>query len=166
MAVEHAPEDEARTRPDAARPVVVPLLDREYSSYALELAARLARPAGAAVLIVAPQYIAWALPLEAAPDETDGLRAQLNDGVRMLEARGVVARALVVRARHGAFGRALAAMATDAGAALIMLGLPAAVGHALHGAHDSEVASLLRHDASCPVVVVTGPPDALAARAS
>ena len=45
--------------------VVVPLLEAEHTRHALDLACRLASDRGSRVLLLAPLYVDWELPLVA-----------------------------------------------------------------------------------------------------
>src|SRR5262249_35003543 len=47
------------------RMVLVPLLEPEYTRHALDLACRLAAERGSRVLLLAPLYVEWELPLDA-----------------------------------------------------------------------------------------------------
>ena len=63
----------------AYRSIVVPLLDREETEHALDLACRLAADRGARVILVAPLVVEHELPLDAHMDDTlTGLRERLR----------------------------------------------------------------------------------------
>jgi hypothetical protein len=59
--------------------VIVPLLDEEHTGHALDLACRLAADRGARVLLLAPLFVDWELPLDAHfHGEETALRVELS----------------------------------------------------------------------------------------
>ena len=72
----------------AYRSIVVPLLDREETEHALDLACRLAADRGARVVLVAPLVVERELPLNAHIDgELAGLKERLESRGRRRRAR-------------------------------------------------------------------------------
>src|SRR6478609_1215172 len=140
------------------RTVVVPLLEAEPTEHALDLACRLASERGSRVLLLAPLYVAWELPLGAHfIHEEAALRAELGRERAIAESYGVVAQAQIVRARPGELGRGVADAATEARASLIVLGVPVASQRGFRRPFSRDVWSVL-NDAPCPVMIATGMP--------
>jgi basic amino acid/polyamine antiporter, APA family len=140
------------------RTVVVPLLEPEPTEHALDLACRLAADRGSRVLLLAPLYVDWELPLDAHfTQEEATLRVELGRERAIAESYGVVAQTQVVRARPGELGRGVAEAATEAGASLIVLGTPVASQRGFRRPFSRDVWSVL-NDAACPVMISTGIP--------
>jgi nucleotide-binding universal stress UspA family protein len=140
------------------RVVVVPLLDPEHTRHALDLACQLASERRSRVLLVAPLYVEWELPLDAHfHDEETLLRAELGREAALAERYGVGARGAVVRVRPGELGRGVAEAAKDVAASLIVLGAAAETQRNFRRPFARDVWSVL-HDAPCPVLIATGPP--------
>jgi basic amino acid/polyamine antiporter, APA family len=138
------------------RTVVVPLLEPEPTEHALDLACRLASERGSRVLLLAPLYVDWELPLDAHfTHEEATLRVELGRERAIAESYGVVAQAQVVRARPGELGRGVAEAATEARASLIVLGVPVASQRGFRRPFSRDVWSVL-NDAPCPVMIATG----------
>ena len=136
----------------------MPLLDPEPTEHALDLACRLASDRGSRVLLLAPLYVDWELPLNAHfTQEEATLRVELGRERAIAESYGVVAQAQVVRARPGELGRGVADAATEAGASMIVLGAPVASQRGFRRPFSRDVWSVL-NDAPCPVLIATGAP--------
>ncbi len=146
-----------RTAAVRYRSIVVPLLGREETEHAVDLACRLAADRGARVVLVAPLVVEPELPLNAQfPDETAGLRHQLDEAAAIAESYGVTAKKRLVRTRERALGYELAEVARDHGAELIVVGSPVESRRGFRHAFPPEVLSVLR-EAPCRVMVATGP---------
>jgi hypothetical protein len=103
--------------------VVVPLLDAELTRHALDLACRLASDRGSRVLLIAPLYVDWELPLDAHfKREEAALRVELARERAIADSYGVGAHAEIVRARPGELGRGVAEAALEVRASLIVVG--------------------------------------------
>jgi hypothetical protein len=140
------------------RTVVVPLLEPEPTEHALDLACRLASDRGSRVLLLAPLYVGWELPLDAHfKQEEATLRVELGRERAIAESYGIVAQAAVVRARPGELGRGVAEAATEGSGSLIVLGAPVASQHGYRRPFSRDVWSVL-NDAPCPVMIATGMP--------
>jgi len=136
----------------------VPLLEPEPTEHALDLACRLASDRGFRLLLLAPLYVDWELPLDAHfTQEEATLRVELGRERAIAESYGVGSHTQVVRARPGELGRGVAEAATEAGASLIVLGAPAASQHGFRRPFSRDVWSVL-NDARCPVMIATGMP--------
>lgn len=139
------------------RSIVVPLLGREETVHAVDLACRLAADRGARVVLVAPLVVEPELPLDAQfPEETAALRKQLDEAAAIAESYGVGAKKRLVRTRERALGYELAEVARDHGAELIVIGSPVESRRGFRRAFPPEVVSVLR-EAPCRVMVATGP---------
>ena len=146
-----------RTAAVRYRSIVVPLLGREETDHAVDLACRLASDRRARVILVAPLVVEPELPLNAQfPEETAALRVQLDEAAAIAESYGVGAKKRVVRTRERALGHALAEVARDHGAELIVVGAPVESRHGFRNAFPPEILSVLR-EAPCRVMVATGP---------
>src|SRR3989440_11301239 len=105
------------------RMVVLPLLATEPTRHVLDLACRLAADRGSRVLLLAPLYVDWELPLDAHfTREEAALRVELGRERALAESYGVSAHGAIVRARPGELGRGVAEAAVDVRASLIVLG--------------------------------------------
>jgi|SRR5205814_5176783 len=140
------------------RMVVVPLLEPEHTRHALELACRLASDRRARVLLLAPLYVEWELPLDAHfHHEEEALRAELARERALAESYGVSARGEIVRSRPGELGRGVAEAAKEVAASLIVIGAAAETQRSFRHPFSRDVWSVL-HDSPCPVMIATGPP--------
>jgi nucleotide-binding universal stress UspA family protein len=139
------------------RSIVVPLLGREETDHAIDLACRLAADRRARVVLVAPLVVEPELPLNAQfPEETAALRAQLDEAAAIAESYGVGARKRLVRTRGRALGYELAEVAHDHRAELIVVGAPVESRRGFRRAFPPEIFSVLR-ESPCRVMVATGP---------
>lgn len=146
-----------RTAAVRYRSILVPLLGREETEHAVDLACRLAADRGARVVLVAPLVVEPELPLNAQfPEETAALRRQLDEAAAIAESYGVGAKKRLVRTRDRALGYELAEVARDHGAELIVIGSPVESRRGFRRAFPAEVFSVLR-EAPCRVMVATGP---------
>jgi nucleotide-binding universal stress UspA family protein len=146
-----------RTAAIRYRSIVVPLLGRDETVHALDLACRLAADRGARVVLVAPLVVDQELPLNAHFDgELGALRARLADAAALAESYGVSARRQIVRTRARALGGELAEVAADHRAELVVVGAPVESRRGFVQAFPREVFSILR-EAPCRVMVATGP---------
>src|SRR5213082_1478409 len=107
------------------RMVVVPLLATDPTRHVLDLACRLAADRGSRVLLLAPLYVDWELPLDAHFEQEEAaLRIELARERALAESYGVGAHTRIVRARPGELGRGVAEAATEVRASLIVVGAP------------------------------------------
>jgi hypothetical protein len=138
--------------------VLVPLLDPEQTRHALDLACRLAAERGSRVLLLAPLFVEWELPLDAHfKQEEATLRAELDRERALAESYGVGAHGQIVRTRPGELGRGVAEAATEVRASLIVVGAPVESQHGFRRPFSRDVWSVL-NDAPCPVLIATGAP--------
>lgn len=138
------------------RIVVIPLLEPEHTRHALDLACRLAADRGSRVLLLAPLYVEWELPLDAHFEvEEARLRLELARERALAETYGVRADGQIVRARPGQLGRGVADAAAKVRASLVVLGAPAASQRGFRRPFSRDVLSVL-DDAPCPVMIATG----------
>lgn len=141
----------------AYRSIVVPLLDREETEHALDLACRLAADRGARVVLVAPLVVPCELPLDAKFDgELAELRRRLDAAAAVAESYGVGVRRRIVRTRPGRFGEDAARVAADHRAELVVVGAPVESRRGFHDPFPREVVVLAR-EAPCRVMIATGP---------
>jgi nucleotide-binding universal stress UspA family protein len=146
-----------RTAAVRYRSIVVPLLGREETDHAVDLACRVAADRGARLVLVAPLVIEPELPLNAQfAEETAALRAQLDEAAAIAESYGVGTRKTLVRTRDRALGYAVAEVASDHRAELVVIGAPVDSRRGFRRAFPGEVFSVLR-EAPCRVMVATGP---------
>jgi nucleotide-binding universal stress UspA family protein len=140
------------------RMVLVPLLEPEHTRHALALACRLAAERRTRLLLVAPLYVEWELPLDAhfRADEAR-LHEELERERALAESYGVATHVRTVRVRPGELGGGVAAAARDVGASLIVLGAPAASQRGFRRPFSRDVWSVL-DAAPCPVMIATGSP--------
>jgi basic amino acid/polyamine antiporter, APA family len=139
--------------------VVVPLLDAEQTQHALDLACRLASDRGSRVLLLAPLFVDWELPLDAHfKPEDAALRVELGRERAIAESYGVGVHTQIVRARPGQLGRGVAEAALDVRASLIVVGAPADSQRGFRRPFSRDVWSVL-NDAPCPVLIATGAPE-------
>lgn len=138
--------------------VVVPLLDAEQTRHALDLACRLAADRGSRVLVLAPLYVDWELPLEAHfKREEAALQAELDRERAIAESYGVGAHTQIVRTRPGELGKGVAEAAKEVRASLIVVGAPVDSQRGFRRPFSRDVWSVL-NDAPCPVLIATGAP--------
>jgi nucleotide-binding universal stress UspA family protein len=151
------------------RSIVVPLLEREETEHALDLACRLAADRGAQVVLVAPLVVERELPLDSHMDGAlAGLKERLESAAAVAGSYGVGVRREIVRTRPGSLGADVARVAAERRAELVVVGGPVESRRGFHRAFPSEVLLLLR-EAPCRVMIATGPvagtgPGATAAR--
>ena len=141
----------------AYRSIVVPVLEREETEHALDLACRLAADRGARVVLVAPLVVERELPLNAHMDGTlPGLKERLESAAAVAGSYGVGVRREIVRTRPGSLGEDVARVAAERRAELVVVGGPVESRRGFHRAFPREVLLLLR-DAPCRVMIATGP---------
>jgi nucleotide-binding universal stress UspA family protein len=141
----------------AYRTIVVPLLDREETGHALDLACRLAADRGARVVLVAPLVVERELPLNAHMNgELTGLKARIESAAAVASSYGVGVRTEIVRARPGSFGDEVARVAAERRAELVVVGAPLESRRGFKEAFPREVLLLVR-DSPCRVMIATGP---------
>lgn len=141
----------------AYRSIVVPLLDREETEHALDLACRLAADRGARVVLVAPLVVERELPLSAHMDgRLTGLKERLESAAAVAGSYGVGVRREIVRTRPGSFGEDVARVAAERRAELVVVGAPVESRRGFRRSFPREVLLLLR-DAPCRVMIATGP---------
>jgi nucleotide-binding universal stress UspA family protein len=141
----------------AYRTIVVPLLDRDETEHALDLACRLAADRGARVVLVAPAVFEWELPLNAHLDgKLATLKEWLECAAAVASSYGVAVRHEIVRTRPGSLGEEVARVATEHRAELVVVGAPVESRRGFHHAFPREVLLLVR-DAPCRVMIATGP---------
>ena len=146
-----------RTAAVRYRSIVVPLLGREETRHAVDLACLLAADRRARLILVAPLVVDAELPLDAHFDaQTEELRAGMGEAAMIADAYGVGTRRRLVRTRDRALGPTLAEVAHDHRAELIVVGAPVESRRGFRHAFPPEVMSVLR-DAPCRVMVATGP---------
>ena len=133
--------------------VLVPLLETEPTRHALDLACRLARERGTHIVLIAPLVVDWELPFNAHfRQEEAALGEELARERDLAESYGISARRQIVRARPGEIGRAVADVARDTHASLIVVGATAASTRRSRRPFSQDVWSVL-HDAPCPVMI-------------
>jgi nucleotide-binding universal stress UspA family protein len=141
----------------AYRSIVVPLLDQEETEHALDLACRLAADRGARVVLVGPLVVERELPLNAHMDGTlTSLKKRLDCASAVAASYGVAVRRQIVRTRPGSFGEEVARVAVERRAELVVVGAPVESRRGFHRAFPRDVLLLLR-DATCRVMIATGP---------
>jgi nucleotide-binding universal stress UspA family protein len=135
--------------------VLVPLLETEPTRHALDLACRLARERGTHVVLIAPLVVDWELPFNAHFwQEEAALGEELARERDLVESYGISARRQIVRTRPGEIGRAVADVARDTHASLIVVGATTASTRLSRRPFSQDVWSVL-HDAPCPVMIAT-----------
>ncbi len=140
------------------RMVVVPLLEPQHTRHALDLASRLAFERGTRLLLLAPLYVDWELPLNAHfRQEEAALRDELKRERAIAESYGVSSHTQIVRTRPGELGRGVAEAASEVNASLIVLGAAVDSQRGFRRPFSRDVWSVL-NDAPCPVMVATGEP--------
>jgi nucleotide-binding universal stress UspA family protein len=139
------------------RSIVVPLLEREETEHALDLACRLAADRGARVVLVAPVVVERELPLDAHMNgELTSLKARLESAAAVATSYGVGVRREIVRTRPGELGMDVARLAARRRAELVVVGAPVESRRGFRRAFPREVLVLVR-DAPCRVMIATGP---------
>jgi nucleotide-binding universal stress UspA family protein len=139
------------------RSIVVPLLDREETEHALDLACRLAADRGARVVLVGLLVVERELPLNAHMDgRLTALKEQLESATAVAGSYGVAVRREIVRTRPGSLGDDVACVASAHRAELVVVGAPVESRRGFHNAFPREVLLLVR-DAPCRVMIATGP---------
>ena len=127
------------------RTIVVPLLEREETEHALDLACRLAADRRARVVLVAPLFVERELPLDARFDgELRALRDRLDSAAAVAASYGVGVRREIVRTRPGLLGEEVARVANERGAELVVVGAPVESRRGFKRAFPHEVLLLLR----------------------
>jgi nucleotide-binding universal stress UspA family protein len=144
-----------RTEAIAYRSIVVPLLEREETEHALDLACRLAADRGARVVLVAPLVVDRELPLNS-HFELAALKERLESAAAVASSYGVGVRRVIVRTRPGSLGDEVARVAAERRAELVVVGAPVDSRRGFHRAFSREVLLLLR-EAPCRVMIATGP---------
>jgi hypothetical protein len=138
--------------------VVVPLLEPQHTRHALDLACRLASDRGSRVLLLAPLFVEWELPLDAHfKREEAALRVELERERAIAESYGVRVHARIVRVRPRQLGLGVAEAAADVRASLIVLGAAVESQRGFGRPFSRDVWSVLS-DAPCPVMIATGAP--------
>jgi len=141
----------------AYRTIVVPLLDGEETEHAIDLACRLAADRGARVVLVAPAVLERELPINAhLGGQLVGLKERLEQAAAIAASYGVAVQREIVRTRPVSLGEAVARVATERRAELVVVGAPVESRRGFHRAFPREVLLLLR-DAPCRVMIATGP---------
>jgi nucleotide-binding universal stress UspA family protein len=141
----------------AYRSIVVPLLDRQETEHAIDLACRLAADRGARLVLVAPLMVERELPLNAHFDgELADLKARLWSAAAIATSYGVGVRQEIVRTRPGSLGEDVARVAAERRAELVVVGAPVESRRGFHRAFPREVLVLAR-EAPCRVMIATGP---------
>jgi len=142
-----------RSRRDSM--VLVPLLETEPTRHALDLACQLARERGSHVVLLAPLVVDWELPFNAHfREEETALGEELARERDLVESYGISARSRSRAARPGEIGRAVADVARDTHASLIVVGATTASTRRSRRPFSQDVWSVL-HDAPCPVMIAT-----------
>jgi nucleotide-binding universal stress UspA family protein len=140
----------------AYRSILVPLLEREETEHAVDLACRVAADRGARVILVAPLVVGRELPLDARFDaEVASLKERLESAAAVASSYGVGVRREIVRTRPGRVGEDVARVAADRRAELVVVGAPVESRHGFHRAFPRDVLLLARH-APCRVMIATG----------
>jgi nucleotide-binding universal stress UspA family protein len=146
-----------RTASVGYRSIVVPMLGREETEHALDLACRLAADSRARVVLVAPLLVEQELPLDSHFDAEIGeLRARLDQAAAIADSYGVRPQRRLIRTRVGGLGRELAEVARDHRAELVVVGAPVTSRRGFRRPFPPEILQILR-DAPCRVMVATGP---------
>jgi nucleotide-binding universal stress UspA family protein len=146
-----------QTQAIAYRGIVVPLLDREETEHALDLACRLAADRGARVLLVAPLVVERELPLDAHMNgRLAELKERLESATAVAASYGVNVRRELVRTRPGSLGEDIARVVAERRAELVVVGAPVASRRGFRRAFSRDVLLLVR-DAPCRVMIATGP---------
>jgi nucleotide-binding universal stress UspA family protein len=141
----------------AYRSIVVPLLDREETAHAVDLACRLAADRRARIVLVAPAVLERELPINAHLDgQLETLKERLEAATAVASSYGVGVRRELVRTRPGSLGEDVARVAAEHRAELIVVGAPVESRRGFSRAFSRDVLLLVR-DAPCRVMIATGP---------
>jgi nucleotide-binding universal stress UspA family protein len=152
----HARRYARRTAELGYQSIVVPLIDYPETDYAVDLACRLGADRGARLVLVAPLVVEQELPLDAHfRAELPHLKAMLDRASAIADSYGVGVRRRVVRTRERGLGQAVAEVAVDSRAQLVVVGSEIESRRGFHHAFPPDVFAVLR-DAPCPVLVATG----------
>jgi nucleotide-binding universal stress UspA family protein len=147
----------------AYRSIVVPLLDRDETEHALDLACRLAADRGARVLLVVPLVLERELPLNAHMDGRLGdVKQRLESASAVAASYGVDDKRELVRTRPGSLGEDVARVAAEHRAELLVVGAPIESRRGFRRAFSRDVLLLVRN-APCRVMIATGPVAGMAA---
>ena len=139
--------------------LVVPLLEKESSRRAFDVACRLAADHASRLLLIAPLFVELELPIDAHFEEEEAaLRTELRRKQGIAEERGVHSEGRIVRARHGELGVGVADAARDANASLVVVGAAIAPRRGFRRPFSRDVWSVLQ-DAPCPVLLATAATD-------
>ena len=146
-----------RTAAIGYRSVVVPLLHRDETEYALDLACKLAADQRAHVVLVAPLFVSQELPLNAhfRAEEAE-LRKRLDRAAATADSYGISVKRRVIRTRERAVGLELAELAHDHRAELIVVGAPVESRRGFRQPFPPEILSIVR-EAQCRVMIATSP---------
>ena len=140
----------------AYRSIVVPLLARQETEHAIDLACRVAADRGARLILVAPLVVELELPLDARFDgELRTLKDRLEAATAVAASYGVGVRQEIVRTRPLSFGEEVARVASERRAELVVVGAPVESRRGFHRAFPRDVLQLVR-DAPCRVMIATG----------
>jgi nucleotide-binding universal stress UspA family protein len=140
----------------AYRSIVVPLLEREETEHALDLACRLAADRRARVVLVAPLVVERELPLDAHFDgELGRVKERLESAAAVAASYGVGVRREIVRTRPGNLAEDVARVAAERRAELVVVGAPVESRRGFQRAFPREVL-LLAREAPCRVMIATG----------
>jgi nucleotide-binding universal stress UspA family protein len=140
----------------AYRSIVVPLLEREETEHALDLACRVAADRGARIVLVAPLVVERELPLDAHFDgELSALKKRLESAAAVAASYGVNVRREIVRTRPGQLGEDVARIAAERRAELVVVGAPVESRRGFQRAFPRDVLQLARA-APCRVMIATG----------
>lgn len=139
------------------RSVVVPLLHRDETEYALDLACKLAADRRAHVILAAPLLVSQELPLNAhfRAEEAE-LRKRLDHATATADSYGIRAKRRIIRTRERALGVDLAELAHDHRAELIVVGAPVESRRGFRHPFPPEILSIVR-EAPCRVMIATSP---------
>jgi nucleotide-binding universal stress UspA family protein len=147
----------------AYRSIVVPLLDREETEHALDLACRLAADRGARIILVAPAVLERELPIDAHLDgQLVTLKERFEHAAAVAGSYGVGVRLELVRTRPGSLGEDVARVAAEHRAELVVVGAPVESRRGFRRAFPRDILLLVR-DAPCRVMIATGPVAGMAA---
>jgi nucleotide-binding universal stress UspA family protein len=153
----HARRFALRTQAVAYRTIVVPLLEQEETAHALDLACRLAADRRAQIVLVAPAVLERELPLNAHLDGAlTELKTRFESATAVASSYGVGVRRQIVRTRPGCVGEAVAQVAAERRAELVVVGAPVESRRGFRRAFPRDVL-LLARDAPCRVMIATGP---------
>ena len=141
----------------------MPLLDREETEHALDLACRLAADRGARIVLIAPAVLERELPIDAHLDgQLVSLKERFEQAAAVAGSYGVGVRLEVVRARPGSLGEDVARVAAEHRAELVVVGAPVESRRGFRRAFPRDILLLVR-DAPCRVMIATGPVAGMAA---